>query len=63
MKGYHEYLELHSYFAQGEPKLSRAEFDAADSEWRGLAARHTLLDGAERARLAQLKGLLYRDKP
>ena len=63
MKAYHEYLELHSYFARGEPRLARADFDSADRAWRDLAARHATLDATERARLAVLKAMLYRDKP
>jgi hypothetical protein len=64
VKGYHEYLELHSYFARpGDPKLSRADYDALDAEYRQLAAKHPALDGAERARLTEVKTLLFRDKP
>jgi hypothetical protein len=64
MKAYHEYLELHGYFAlPGEPRLSRAAFDEADREYRALAARHPALDAGERARLRELKAALFRDKP
>lgn len=64
MKGYHEYLELHSYFARvGQPKLSRAEFDALHAEYVALAAKHPTLSGDERARLGEIKNLLFRDKP
>ncbi len=64
MKRYHEYLELYAYFARsGEARLTAAEFDAADREFSALAARHPKLDAAERARLGELKALLYRDKP
>ena len=63
VKRYHEYLELHGYFARGEPRLSSAEFAAADEEFRQLAARHPRLAAEERQRLAELKALLYRDKP
>ncbi len=64
MKGYHEYLELHAYFAlPGAPKLSRAQYDALHAEYLQLANKHPALDATERARLAELKGLLYRDKP
>ena len=64
MKGYLEYLELHSYFAQpGQPKLSRSQFDALDAEYVVLAAKHPALSGDERGRLAELKGALFRDKP
>ncbi len=64
MKGYHEYLELHSYFAQqGEPKLSRADFYALQAEYVVLAGKHPALTGEERARLAELKAALFRDKP
>jgi hypothetical protein len=64
VKGYHEYLELHSYFAPpGTPKLSRAEYDSLNAEYLVLTAKHPKLDGDERARLGELKVLLYRDKP
>ena len=68
MKGYLEYLELHSYFARpGQPKLSREEFDALHAEYGVLAARHResggVLSGDDRARLAELKAALFRDKP
>ena len=64
MKGYLEYLELHSYFAQpGQPKLSRNEFDLLAAEYVALAAKHPALTGAERGRLAELKAALFRDKP
>jgi hypothetical protein len=64
VKGYHEYLELYAYFARpGEAKLSRVEYDALDAEFRGIAARHPKLSGDERARLDQLKAVLFRDKP
>ena len=64
MKGYLEYLELYDYFARtGEPKLSRDDFEAAAAEWRDLGARIAELGPEERARLRELKALLYRDKP
>ena len=64
MKGYHEYLELHSYFARpGEPRLSRADFDALHAEYVALAAKHPQLTSDERARLGDLKAALFRDKP
>ena len=64
MKGYLEYLELHSYFAQpGQPKLSRAEFDLLAAEYVVLAGKHPALTGDERGRLAELKAALFRDKP
>jgi hypothetical protein len=64
MKAYHEYLELHGYFAQpGEPRLLRAAFDEADREYHALAARHQRRDAGERARLGELKAMLFRDKP
>lgn len=64
MKGYLEYLELHSYFAQpGQPKLSRTEFDALSAEYVALVAKHPALTGDERGRLSQLKAALFRDKP
>jgi len=64
VKGYLEYLELHSYFARpGEPKLSRAEFDALVAEYAQLAAKHPALSADERARLGDLKAVLFRDKP
>ena len=64
MKGYHEYLELHSYFARpGQPKLSRSEFDTLDAEYVVLAGKHPALNGDERARLGEIKQLLFRDKP
>lgn len=64
MKAYHEYLELFSYFAlPGDTRLSRADFDSLDAEFRGLASRHPKLEPAERARLSQLKAVLFRDKP
>jgi hypothetical protein len=64
VKGYLEYLELHSYFARpGEPKLSRAEFDSLAAEFAQLAAKHPGLSADERARLADLKAALFRDKP
>jgi hypothetical protein len=64
VKGYLEYLELHSYFAQpGQPKLSRPEFDALHTEYVALVAKHPGLTGDERGRLAELKAALFRDKP
>jgi hypothetical protein len=64
VKGYHEYLELHSYFAQtGQPKLSRAEYDSFHAEYLALAAKHPGLTATERARLAEIKTVLFRDKP
>lgn len=64
MKGYHEYLELHGYFARaGEPKLSRVDYDRADAEFGELARRVSSLTGVERARLDELKAILFRDKP
>ena len=64
MKGYHEYLELHAYFARaGEQRLSRSEFEAADEEFKALAADLAGLDGAKRARLGELKAILFREKP
>jgi hypothetical protein len=64
VKGYHEYLELFAYFAMpGQPRLSRAEYDALDAEFRTLAQKHPALDGDERARLGELKHALFRDKP
>jgi hypothetical protein len=64
MKRYLEYLELFGYFAQpGHSKLSREDFDIADARWREIAARHPELSDEERAELAQLKAILYRDKP
>ncbi|HEX2569920.1 MAG TPA: hypothetical protein VH877_10225 [Polyangia bacterium] len=64
MKAYHEYLELHSYFARGgEPRLGRADFEVADREFRELASRFGQLAAEERARLGHLKALLFRDKP
>lgn len=63
-KAYHEYLELHGYFARsGEARLSREEFDALDEEFRALAARHKELSSEERARLGELKAALHRDRP
>jgi hypothetical protein len=63
MKSYHEYLELHGYFGRHDRRLAADEFEAADREFRALAARHPEFDDEERARLAALKALLYRDKP
>jgi hypothetical protein len=64
VKGYHEYLELHSYFAQpGQSKLTRAEFDLLVAEYVALAAKHPGLSGEERGRLNELKAALFRDKP
>ena len=64
MKGYLEYLELHSYFAQpGQPKLSRAEFDLLAAEYVALATKHPKLSPEERGRLTELKAALFRDKP
>jgi hypothetical protein len=64
VKGYHEYLELHGYFAlPGTPRLSRAEYDSLHAEYLALAQKHPKLDGDERARLGELKAVLYRDKP
>ena len=63
-KGFHEYLELHGYFGQsGDERLTRAEYDALDAEYRALVARLAGLDRDERARLRALKGALHRDKP
>lgn len=64
MKGYHEYLELHGYFARaGQPKLSRADYDRADAEFAELARRVRSLASDERARLDELKAILFRDRP
>lgn len=64
MKRYLEYLELYEYFAQpGQEKLSREDFDQLDADWRELSKRHPHVTAEERAQLAQLKALLYRDKP
>jgi hypothetical protein len=64
VKGYLEYLELHSYFAlPGHPKLTREEFDLLAAEYVALATKHPALTGDERSRLAELKATLYRDKP
>jgi hypothetical protein len=64
VKGYHEYLELYAYFAlPGMPKLSRAEYDSLHAEYLALAGKHPKLSPEERARLGDLKALLYRDKP
>ena len=64
MKGYLEYLELHGYFARpGQPRLSRAEYDALHGEFTQLAGRHPSLTPEERARLGELKAALFRDKP
>jgi hypothetical protein len=64
VKGYLEYLELYAYFARpGETKLSRAEYESLNAEFRGIAARYPKLSSEERARLGELKLVLYRDKP
>ena len=64
MKGYHEYLELHAYFARpGQSKLSRAEYDSLHAEYVVLAGKHPGLTGGERERLGEIKTLLFRDKP
>jgi hypothetical protein len=64
MKQYHEYLELHGYFARaGQPKLSRLEYDRADAEFTALTARLSTLAESECARVGELKALLFRDKP
>jgi hypothetical protein len=64
VKGYLEYLELHSYFARaGEPKLSRADYESLHAEYLQLVAKFPALDGAERARLTEIKAALFRDKP
>ena len=62
-KAYHEYLELHGYFGRQDPRLPADAFEAADREFRELARRHPALAPEERARLAELKALLYRDRP
>jgi hypothetical protein len=64
VKGYHEYLELHAYFARpGQPKLSRTEYDSLHAEYVVLAGKHPGLTPDERARLAEIKAALFRDKP
>jgi len=64
MKGYLEYLELYAYFARtGERKLSREDFELVDAEWRELGSRLEQLSKLERARLDEVKSILYRDKP
>jgi hypothetical protein len=64
VKGYLEYLELHSYFAQrGQSKLSRSEFDLLVAEYVALVARHPALTADESGRLSELKAALFRDKP
>jgi hypothetical protein len=61
---YHEYLELFEYFGrQGLPRLGREEFERLDAEFVALAARLDGLSSEERARLADLKAVLLRDKP
>ncbi len=63
-KGYLEYLELYTYFARtGEHKLSQVDYEAADAEWKTLGGRLATLSKLERARLEELKALLYRDRP
>jgi hypothetical protein len=63
-KGFLEYLELHGYFAEkGSPKLTQDEYAALDTEWSDLAARHARLSPDEKQRLAELKALLFRDRP
>jgi hypothetical protein len=63
-KGYHEYLELFAYFARsGERRLAKDEFEAADKEFKALAADLKGLDSAGRERLSELKALLFRDRP
>src|SRR5688500_20143003 len=43
--GYLEYLELYAYFARtGERKLSQADYEAADAEWRDLGSRKAQLE-------------------
>ena len=64
MKGYLEYVELYAYFARtGERKLTREDFESAHAEWKELSARLAELTKVERARLSELKSLLYRDRP
>jgi hypothetical protein len=64
MKAYLEYLELYEYFGrQGAVRLSRDEFTSLDAEFKELAARHERLEAVERERLAELKVILFRDKP
>ena len=64
VKGYLEYLELHSYFASpGQPKLTRTEYDQLSAEYVALVAKHPALTGDERGRLNELKAALFRDKP
>lgn len=64
VKAYLEYLELFEYFGRhGAVRLSRADFMALDAEFAALAKRVAQLDENERARLAELKALLFRDKP
>lgn len=64
MKGYLEYLELYAYFARtGERKLSREDYALVDAEWKVLTERHAQLSKVEKARLSEVKAILYRDKP
>ena len=64
MKAYLEYLELFEYFGrQGAVRLGREEFIRLDAEFTVLARRLSELSQDERARLAELKILLFRDKP
>jgi hypothetical protein len=64
VRAYLEYLELYDYFGRhGAVRLSREEFTRLDAEWNALIARLASLSADERARVAELKQLLFRDKP
>ena len=52
-----------AFARRGQPKLSQEEYASADREFAGFAQRHAQLGAEERARLAALKTLLFRDKP
>lgn len=62
--GYVEYLELFEYFGRGGMvRLRKEEFTALDAEWTELRGRLPALTADEKARFAELKGILLRDRP
>ncbi|MEK6608914.1 MAG: hypothetical protein AABZ30_14735 [Myxococcota bacterium] len=64
MDAYREYLEIYEYFGRGGlVRLAPQEFRALDAEWRELRERHRALTDDERARFAELKRVLMRDRP
>ncbi|MCA9669645.1 MAG: hypothetical protein KC503_28815 [Myxococcales bacterium] len=63
-EGFHEYLELYSYFGRSDmPRLTRDQYHALDAEFVRLCALERPLSAEDIRQVAQLKTLLFRDRP